>query len=821
MASVFSVSAKISADTAAFTAGLKKAEERIDALEKASGTAGKGVGTNLDGMGKKASGLSGILGKVSGALVALGAVNFVSGAISQASSLEAEFEGVNQTFGESAKVVQDFAKQAAFSAGMSNVAALKAAKNIGAYGKAVGLTGEENAKFSTSLLQAAGDLGSFYDVSTDDALSAIQMGLRGESEGLRKFGILLDENVIKQQAMKDGLIETTSQALTPQQKTLATYSAIMGKIGVAQGDFVKYNDTYGNSIKTVGALFQNLQADVGGALLPAMAQLASALVPVIQQLGPVLTTVMQSLAPLITAITSNLGALIPVLQPIFNVVGMVAGVFAELINTVLPPILAILPPIMALFESLIAPIMTLVQALLPPLSQILQIVANTFLALMPSIMAILPSLTSLITLVGTLLAEALTTVMPYFQQFMDVFALLVEALMPILPPILNLVEQLLPLMIMGFQLLLPPILQIATVIAQILLPVIKAIAETVGPVFQVIGDIIGFVVGKIGEFIDWLMPYVTPILNAIIDGVNAVFGMLGIPPIPKLSAPVKKSAYDEGKALGEAKADGYAAGTAGVPGLDVSKVKTTNTSDTTTTANKPGGGGGAKKNPVTEYYKKINAEIKKQNAKTKLLSMGLSETIADSVVSSGEGWDKIYKKLVKGGTKAMDALEAKYAQTGEAMKAMTDTVGSEMSKVRDSMTAGFDITKMGKSSSAIVANGRKLVAKAKAFGEEIKKLAASGLNPTLLNQIISAGPDAGMATAKALNQGGISSVDELNSLYQQANDIGNDVGASMVQSQANYYITVSGGVGDKNTIGKAIVESIKAYERSSGTNWRS
>ena len=821
MASVFAVTAKLSADTAAFTSGLKSAETRITALEKASGEASKGVGTNLDGMGKKAEGLKGILGKVGGAMVALGAISFIKGAVEQASSLEAEFEGVRQTFGASAVSVQDFAKQAAFSAGMSNVAALKAAKGIGAYGKAAGLSASDNATFSTSLLQAAGDLGSFYDVSTDDALAAISGGLRGESEGLRKFGILIDENVVKQQAMKDGLIKTTNEALTPQQKTLATYGVIMSKIGVAQGDFVNYNETYGNSIKTVGALFQNLQADVGGALLPAMAQLAGALVPVIQQLGPVLTKVMTALSPVITAITTNISALIPILTPLFEVVASGAGIFADLINTVLPPILSILPPIMNLFQTLMVPIQNLVSTLLPPLSQILTIVANAFLGLMPSIQAILPSITSFITTIGTMLAGALTNMMPMIQQFMEMLMQLLGALMPLIPPLLEIVMSLLPPLLALFQALLPPILQVAEIIITYLVGAIKLLVQIITPVLKVFGDIIGGVVKIITDFVTGLWNTVKPILNLIIDGVNMVLGFLGLPKIPKLDSATKKSAYDQGKEIGDAKAAGYKDATKGVPALDVKNAKLEGGGTGIDTGTGDGGKGQAKKNPVTEYYKKINEEIKKNNAKTKLLSMGLSETIADSVVNAGDGWDKIYNKLVKGGSKAMDSLTKKYLQTGEAMKQMTDLVGSEMSKVRDSMTAGFDLTKMGKSSASIVANGRKLVAKAKAFGEEIKKLAASGLNPTLLNQVISAGPDAGMATARALNQGGVTGIDELNSLYKQAGDIGTEVGKSVVTSQSDYYITVNGGVGDKNTIGKAIVESIKAYERSSGTKWRS
>ncbi len=37
----------------------------------------------------------------------------------------------------------------------------------------------------------------------------------------------------------------------------------------------------------------------------------------------------------------------------------------------------------------------------------------------------------------------------------------------------------------------------------------------------------------------------------------------------------------------------------------------------------------------------------------------------------------------------------------------------------------------------------------------------------------------------------------------------------------NYTINVNGGVGSGSTIGKSIVDAIKAYERSSGAVWQS
>jgi hypothetical protein len=129
----------------------------------------------------------------------------------------------------------------------------------------------------------------------------------------------------------------------------------------------------------------------------------------------------------------------------------------------------------------------------------------------------------------------------------------------------------------------------------------------------------------------------------------------------------------------------------------------------------------------------------------------------------------------------------------------------------------FDVSKMGNSSKQIMTNARRLVERAKAFGMEIAALSKKKLNPTLLNQVIAAGPIEGLALARSLNG---SDITELNSLYSQIGDTGLSTAKQVATNQTSFVINVQAGVGDKNTIGKSVVEAIRAFERTSGTSWR-
>lgn len=193
---------------------------------------------------------------------------FLQGAIQKASDLNEQGTAVGQVFGKGAGAIQKFADGAAASLGQSSVQVLEASKQFGVYGKAAGLGGDANAKFSTGMVQLATDLASFNNTSVDDAILALGSGLRGEAEPLRQYGVLLDDASLRAEALKMGLIKTTKQALTPQQKVLAAHAAILKQTSTQQGDFARTSDGLANKQRILTAEWDNAQIVLGSALMP-------------------------------------------------------------------------------------------------------------------------------------------------------------------------------------------------------------------------------------------------------------------------------------------------------------------------------------------------------------------------------------------------------------------------------------------------------------------------------------------------------------------------------------------------------------------------
>ena len=423
-------------------------KSQLDDLTRKFQSMGDNIGKQTNQVDKITGGFK----KLGGALVAIAAgaqvVSFLKESVAAASSFEAEFEGVNQTFGDSAKIVQDYAKNAAYSAGLSETAALQAAKGFGAFAGAAGLAGKDAANFATQMVQAAGDLGSFYDLPTGDAMAAIQSGLRGQFEPLRRFNILIDDATLRQRALQMGMIETTKTALTPQQKAIAANAEIMAQMGAASGDFVKYADTYGNAIKTVGALFDDLKQRLGSALLPALAKLAMALMPLIEQIGPLATQVLAALAPAIDALVPAITGLIPALQPVFSLLTSVAKQIGPILNTLLPPLIAIVNKVAAVLGPLL-------ETILPPILKIVDIA------------------------------------MPILSEFMDIFIDLVEA---ILPPVVSILEGA----------VIPVIQLLADIFKKYLMPVLQVIIDQLGDTLPVVADVVVQAIGAVVDIITWV-----------------------------------------------------------------------------------------------------------------------------------------------------------------------------------------------------------------------------------------------------------------------------------------------------------------------------
>lgn len=215
--------------------------------------------------GKQFPGIGLAIAGVTAAIGAVGAAAF--SAVEKASNLNEQISKAGVIFGQSSKEVEAFAKTANRALGLSTTAALNAASTFATFGKAAGLAGRDLVTFSTDFVTLASDLASFNNTSVDQAINAIGAALRGESEPLRAYGVLLNDATLKAEAMEMG-IYSGSGALGQQAKILAAQRVIYKQTGDAQGDFSRTSGGLANQQKILSATLENVQTNLGMALLP-------------------------------------------------------------------------------------------------------------------------------------------------------------------------------------------------------------------------------------------------------------------------------------------------------------------------------------------------------------------------------------------------------------------------------------------------------------------------------------------------------------------------------------------------------------------------
>jgi hypothetical protein len=172
--------------------------------------------------------------------------------------------------------------------------------------------------------------------------------------------------------------------------------------------------------------------------------------------------------------------------------------------------------------------------------------------------------------------------------------------------------------------------------------------------------------------------------------------------------------------------------------------------------------------------------------------------------------------------KEADAL----AERQRVYESFLDSVKSTFAGIKSTILGAFDLTQLGGSTNAIERNMEKLLNKLRSFTTNVRQLAGMGLDPALLQQVISAGPMAGASLAASLVAGGADALSRINAGYSEFGSLSGDIARTGTESMFNrsaqqtvFNINVSGGVGSGATIGQAIVDAIKAYERTSGAVW--
>ncbi len=194
-------------------------------------------------------------------------VDFAKEGIELASDLTEVQNVVDVTFGDSSGTINNWAKRAATSFGMSELAAKEYTGTLGAMLKSQGITSDSVVQLSTDLVGLAGDMASFYNLDVETAFKKIRSGMSGETEPLKELGINMSVANMSAYALAEG-IEKPWKKMSQQEQTILRYNYLLDQTADAQGDFARTSDSYANQQRIMELTLQNLSAELGEKLLP-------------------------------------------------------------------------------------------------------------------------------------------------------------------------------------------------------------------------------------------------------------------------------------------------------------------------------------------------------------------------------------------------------------------------------------------------------------------------------------------------------------------------------------------------------------------------
>lgn len=222
-------------------------------------------------------GLDKASGWAAGGIAAIGGLGVV--AVNAAKEMERASTTVQRTYGDGAATLQDFAKTAAETAGVSSSSYLEMAAKLG---PALAQTGQDMGTMAISadeLITTAGNMALAMGTDVPTAADALGAALRGETDALGELGVGIDTTKIQAELLAQGI--TGPDGLAPavgsaeyQQQLL---NDILAGSSAVFGNYRAETDTTAEHTETMTAKWDDATTKLGEALLPVLGWVSDAL----------------------------------------------------------------------------------------------------------------------------------------------------------------------------------------------------------------------------------------------------------------------------------------------------------------------------------------------------------------------------------------------------------------------------------------------------------------------------------------------------------------------------------------------------------------
>lgn len=498
-----------------------------------------------------------------------------------ASDYQENLNKVDVAFKNNSKQVKTWANNATKQFGLSKNAALEMTSLFGDMGTSMGLSTGESAKMSTSLAGLAGDLSSFKNIPVEEAMTALNGVFTGETESLKRLGIVMTEANLAQYALAKGYGKSYDE-MSQAEKVQLRYAYVTDMSKNAVGDYERTSDGAANTMRTFKSSVENLATTLGQNLLPLITPIVKKMTKLVESfgkmdsdtqkkilaiagaiavLGPTLIILGQAISAIgaIASVFGTIGGAIASVIGWFGALtaegGALAGVFGSLgagpIIAIFAGIVVVIAGVVGAFkrlwdnsEQFRASIGTLAEtikiqfgnilnAIMPVVEPVIALFKQMWDSLVtllePVIAAVIPIITSIISIIGNTITTILAIVVPIFAVLVQYITAWIAMVTPILSTIIGVVMLIITSVVSAINVFVTTASAIIQALVSAIGAIIAPVVDFFAGIFNAIATVVKNVFTGISNFITTSISTIGNVVNKLVNVFSSVFsGIKGI-----------------------------------------------------------------------------------------------------------------------------------------------------------------------------------------------------------------------------------------------------------------------------------------------------
>ena len=493
--------------------------------------------------------------KIGTAAAATGFGVFAAKSIQMASDSEEVQNKFNVVFGEMSNDAEEWAKNFKRTTGRSREETKRLLADSQDLLTGFGASTDEAFKFSTQMQQLGVDLASFNNLQDPEAVEKLRKGLLGETENLKSLGIIVNDTILKQEAMDQGYGDNL-RSLTELEKIQLRYSIAVRQSKNAIGDAERSNLSFANQMKRLKATIADSTAAFGKKLLPTATKFLifiNDVLPKIKEFQQSITsTISDAIKPFLNIISQMAERIKTEMIPIINKVKEVfLDVFPkiqEIVSNVFKKQSETLKIYVALFKEKVLPVIkNLVDYVLENLPVWSTIFFNAIDIVINIALKFYSFIRDNVIKIIEMLIDFVVENIPLWKEiFINAFRLIIDVaitlynffrknILPILQQLFDFVIEFFPVIGEVAGRIFKSIIDIVTIMWGIfkknLLPIIESVFQFIIKNFPTIKDTVINVFEAIANIVESAISifenFLLPILQALWDFVEEFFPLIG------------------------------------------------------------------------------------------------------------------------------------------------------------------------------------------------------------------------------------------------------------------------------------------------------